>query len=41
MNTDMMDTIAFQHLTVRYRTAGRADAAAVADVSLTVPRGTV
>ena len=41
MDTDMMDTIAFQHLTVRYRTAGRADAAAVADVSLTVPRGTV
>ena len=41
MNTDMMDTIAFQHLTVRYRAAGRADAAAVADVSLTVPRGTV
>ena len=41
MTTDMMDTIAFQHLTVRYRTAGRADAAAVADVSLTVPRGTV
>ena len=35
------DMIAFDHLTVRYRSAERAVAAAIADVSLTVPQGTV
>ncbi|MGN8836259.1 ABC transporter ATP-binding protein [Mitsuokella jalaludinii] len=35
------DTIAFEHLTVRYRTAAHAKDAAVADISLTVPQGTV
>ena len=33
--------IAFDHMTVRYRSAERAVAAAIADVSLTVPQGTV
>ena len=35
------DMIAFDHLTVRYRSAECAAAAAIADVSLTVPQGTV
>ena len=35
------DMIAFDHLTVRYRSAERAVAVAIADVSLTVPQGTV